>query len=330
MNPHIIDPDTDTRLRALDAAPVGEPIDGQRRASTLTTILASDPGLPAPTPKVAPARGRRALRWVALPGAAAAATAGVLALQGLVGPDQAWASWTPTPEAVSATDLAKVSDACRAQVSDAQPDAQDIPEGVPTPQLDPQALTALVSERRGTWVFVTLTATSSDGVHWSATCLADLPSGSTEDPQDVTIGLAGGGGWAPPQGAELVEGSMSSFAPATGPLAFLPGGPDNPASATDGWVGPDVTGVTIHAGDLTVEATLKDGRYAAWWPGAAFDMPETLPPSGEWAGPPSLVTYDLTLRDGTVIKDAKSTYRDAKTGEVSGPGAAVHSESATG
>ncbi|MBW6433589.1 hypothetical protein KZ829_07500 [Actinoplanes hulinensis] len=42
------------------------------------------------------------------------------------------------------------------------------------------------------------------------------------------------------------------------------------ASITDGAVGPDVTGVTVHAEKLTAQATVRDGRDVVWWPGPAF------------------------------------------------------------
>lgn len=56
------------------------------------------------------------------------------------------------------------------------------------------------------------------------------------------------------------------------------------ASITDGAVGTAVTGVTIHAGTLTVNASVQNGRYAAWWPGPAFQS-GPVEPSGE--GDPS-------------------------------------------
>ena len=68
-------------------------------------------------------------------------------------------------------------------------------------------------------------------------------------------------------------------------------------------MGGEVTGVTIHAGALTVKASVQNGRYAAWWPGPAFEggPPE---PSGK-GGPEPILTYDLTLTDGTVIRDTQ-------------------------
>lgn len=75
-----------------------------------------------------------------------------------------------------------------------------------------------------------------------------------------------------------------------------------PASVTEGAVGPDVAGVTIHSAGQTVTATVNNGRYAAWWPGRAFtDAPPQ--PSGQ-GGLQLNITYDVTLDDGTTLKNA--------------------------
>lgn len=61
-----------------------------------------------------------------------------------------------------------------------------------------------------------------------------------------------------------------------------------------------------------MQATVQDGHYAAWWPGRAMRM-TTTPPPGQGQncdGPCSPTTYavpmstlDVTLRDGTVLRD---------------------------
>lgn len=66
-----------------------------------------------------------------------------------------------------------------------------------------------------------------------------------------------------------------------------------------------MTGVTIHAGDLNVQASVANGRFAAWWPGPAFAS-GPVEPSGR-GGPRLNLTYDLTLADGTVIQGAQPT-----------------------
>jgi len=111
--------------------------------------------------------------------------------------------------------------------------------------------------------------------------------------------------------SDVESGVGGSDGPASAPnvraRAFWPGsiaqfGEPQPASVTDGTAGSEVTGVTIHAGSLTVTATVKDGRYAAWWPGAAFEK-GPLPPSGQ-GGPLDILTYDLAFTDGTTLRNA--------------------------
>lgn len=74
-------------------------------------------------------------------------------------------------------------------------------------------------------------------------------------------------------------------------------------SMVDGPVGTQVTALTLHAGDLTVEATIEGGRYAAWFPGRIFPDLD-WGPSGQ-GGPEPMITYDLTVSDGTVVRDAQ-------------------------
>jgi hypothetical protein len=90
----------------------------------------------------------------------------------------------------------------------------------------------------------------------------------------------------------------------------------DPASFVDGKVGPDVAALTIHAFGQAVETSIKDGTYAAWWPGQAFDLSERLPPSSE-GGPEPQLTYDVTLTDGTVLTDvAPSRPSDGVPGTI--------------
>ncbi|MGZ4580554.1 MAG: hypothetical protein ACXVXG_07945 [Nocardioidaceae bacterium] len=139
----------------------------------------------------------------------------------------------------------------------------------------------VLAERRGD--FVTLLY-HSDDPDLSASCVARNPQGTT-DVTDINTGIGGSDGPAPTASPRsYTQGALSQFAsPQT-------------ASVTDGAVGQDVTGVTIHAGSLTVTATVHDGRYVAWWPGPAF---------GEGAQRDSFLTYDLTLADGTTIRNAQ-------------------------
>lgn len=74
---------------------------------------------------------------------------------------------------------------------------------------------------------------------------------------------------------------------------------------TDGRIGADVVGVTLHTERLTVVATVKGGWFAAWWPGRA--LKPVQPHAGETLRLGEAFTVDLTLADGTVIHDAPPT-----------------------
>jgi hypothetical protein len=123
----------------------------------------------------------------------------------------------------------------------------------------------------------------------SASCVAwNRPGSSRVDHVETGVGGSSGPAWTPAAG-RITQGMIAQYSG------------DSPASFTDGAVGRGVTGVTIHAGTQTITATVKNGRYAAWWPGSAFPEGPTQP-SGK-GGPEPLLTYDVHLADGTVKKD---------------------------
>ena len=95
--------------------------------------------------------------------------------------------------------------------------------------------------------------------------------------------------------------SGSDGPPMTAPAqGYVPGGLADfrDASITSGVVGADVIGVTVHARELTAQATVTDRRFVAWWPGPSFDLDAK-------GGPKDFLVYDLTLRDGTVIRNVQ-------------------------
>jgi hypothetical protein len=256
----------DSALRSLDAA-VGIPDDiHRRRASTLVERIVATPTMAAPTR----AGRRRAPRRVAFVAALAAAaiTIGTLELRGTTDSGGvAYASWTAVPSAVAVHDLDTVVRACRKQ-------------------LDDGTIPVALAERRGNFVALLF---HGDNPDLSASCVAWHRRGSSQvDDVSTAIGGSSGPAWTPAAG-RITEGPISQL------------GGDSPASFTDGAVGRGVVAVTIHAGGQTITATVKNGRYAAWWPGRAFsDGPPA--PSGE-GGPEPLLTYDVHLADGTVKKD---------------------------
>ncbi|TQS43913.1 hypothetical protein [Cryptosporangium phraense] len=212
---------------------------------------------------------RRSRRLLAAAAAACALAAGAVTFFHTGDDGQAYASWTPAPRPLTHDEAGRLGSQCRRWLRGSMLDAR-------------RAHLAL-AERRGEFVVLLY---RTDVPDMSGDCLLRNPAG-TDDVDLIGAGATGSDAPARPAplGA-LVEGGFSQF---------------HEASVTDGAVGRDVTGVTVHAGKFTVEATVHDGRHAAWWPGPAFDSTEP-PESGQWA-PTSIVHYDLTLTDGTVRRD---------------------------
>lgn len=275
MNPH-----HDSTLRSLDAAVTSLTTDEKERAeATLERIVATDPKTDAPQPTdFAPTR--RGWRRLALVSTTAfALIVGAVIVQGIGGDKAAYASWVATPEPVTEDSLDEVASACKRQIDSYFTEWGNHPD---------KARLAL-AERRGEYVALLYRTENPDT---SASCLAWNPEGSSRVSNIKTGsgGSSGPAGKAPPKG--FTGGAIGEHP--VGNQIF---------SITDGAVGNKVKGVTIHAGTFTVEATVQNGRYAAWWPGPAFESgpPE---PSG-YGGPEPILTYDLTLEDGTVIRDAQ-------------------------
>lgn len=272
----------DSTLRSLDAATESLTADEQERAkATLERIVATEPTTAAPCPE-APAPARRGWRRFVLVSAAVgtfafALIAGLVMFQGIGGDNEAYASWTGAPEPVSGDSLDAVASACQNQV-----DRYFVEWGN-----HPDKAKLVLAERRGAYVALLYRTENPDT---SASCLARNLEGSTRV-SNIQTGAGGSSGpaeKAPPRG--FTQGAIGQY---------------SEFSITDGAVGDEVAGVTIHAGDLKVKASVQNGRYAAWWPGPAFESgpPE---PSGQ-GGPEPILTYDLTLTDGTVIRDAQPT-----------------------
>jgi hypothetical protein len=278
MNVHI-----DSALGSLDAAPAAmTAAERERAVVVLDRIVATPPSAgDSATAAVVPRR-RISRRLVLIPAAAAVLAIGSIVIPGLGRDGEAFANWSATPTSVSAHDLDAVTAVCGEHLRRFVDD--------PTFPLDADAATLALAERRGDYVALLYRWDNPDV---SIPCLARNPAGST-DVDDLHMAAGGSDGPAlkAPAGG-FTEGAISEF------------GGTAKGSITDGAVGAGVVGVTIHAGDVTVEATVENGRYVAWWPGSAFE--DTTPPSGE-GGPEVILTYDLTLTDGTTIVDAEPTY----------------------
>jgi hypothetical protein len=267
--------DIDSELRSLDASAASLTAGEQERAAeTLERIVATAPSLGAPRPAASKPARRSRRRLVLVPAAASVLIVGWAVVQGGRGGAAAYASWSATPASVASDELGAAASACRDKLRGSS--------------INADRAKLVLAERRGDHVALLY---RTDDPDMSGACLVHNPQGST-DVDNVEMGVGGSSGpalKAPARG--YTQGGISQFAGTPG------------ASITDGAVGDAVTGVTIHAGALTVNASVRNGRYAAWWPGPAFES-GTPPPSGE-GGPKLILTYDLTLADGTVIRNAQ-------------------------
>lgn len=274
---------TDHDLRSLDVADGAlDPSQRSRADAMLESIIAH----PAKG-EIAPIGARRQRRipakaiWVPLVTAAVAIGFIVIPRPGGVGgPAMAYASWTAAPSKVAARDLASVTAACRGEAAGLQQNGLSF---------DAATIPVAIAERRGDFVAVLFVQDNPDT---AVSCVATNRPG-TSDVGDISTALGGGSGPVPiPPAGRIIPGSVSEF------------GGQPPASFTEGAAGAGVVGVTVHAGAQVIKATVKNGRYVAWWPGKSFaDGPEQ--PSGQ-GGPRPFLTYDVTLNDGTTKTNVSS------------------------
>ncbi len=262
------DHDILTTLRTLDPADHHADPRGTRARADLARILgtAPDRGREVPLPAAggtAPRRRVPTVRRLALAGAAVAAiTTAVVALPSVTGGDSAFATWTPTPQAMSAADREAAAEACREQ-------QQDGPAGEYGDRLG--AAAPVIVESRGVWTTVVLAG--ADG--FSALCVTD---GS---PQlfDSWIGSVGAaGGRTAPGPRELAATDLG---------AGSVGG--NPVSLAAGVAGSDVIAIAYDSQARgQVVATVSQGHFAFWLPGDELDDASS-----------DGVDVAVTYRDGT-------------------------------
>jgi len=262
----------DTTLRALDAADgIRHDEDRAHAAALLERVITT-------TPQSAHRKRRLPGRKLALVpvGAAAAAVAALLAFNGPSGPTAAYASWTPSPTAVAGDDLPAIVDACREQFGHG---------GGP---IDFGQIPMVLAERRGEYVAVLF---ARDNPQSSAACLAHNVAGSGRvDHVESGAGGSTGPAYIPPA-TRITQGMFAQL------------GDAQKASFTDGQVGADVVAVTVHSSTATVTATVSNGHYVAWWPGASA-IATPAPANGEGDVGPDL-TYDVRLADGTILTDVQ-------------------------
>lgn len=258
MNKHTADTVIDTALRHLDPAPGTDLTKAElERADAAFARIVATPG-DEPVPAESGRPRRRRSRLLVLLGLTGAAGVAVPAL--LLGGGTAYGSWSPTPHPLTDVAAAEAATTCSAVL------------GVPD-----RGERVAVAERRGGWTYVLLA-----GPRTEAVCLM---------PDDLIghNGTAGGG----------IFGSYDPDVPA--PPALAPDMIDETTSqegSTDegwfnrveGYVGSDVTGVTVHTSSgLDIEASVVGNRFAAWWPGTEQDSEH---PAETWS-------YTVHLADGS-------------------------------
>jgi len=262
MRRHDYDTAITATLRHLDPAPRTDLTEAEiERADVAFARIVATPGdEPAAVEPDLPRRRRgRLLVAAGLAGAAGIAVPGVL----LLGGGTAYASWTPTPEPLSDVAAAEAATTCRAALA-----VRDRGERV------------AVAERRGEWTYVLLAGRGTEAI-----CLMPDDLVGQEDPAN-----------------HREEGFFGSYDPdKAGPPTLAPDRIDETTSAegstdegwftwSEGYVGSDVTGVTVHTSSgLHIEASVTGNRFAAWWPSQEQSSDH---PAETWS-------YTVHLADGS-------------------------------
>ena len=267
------DDPTDRLLRELDPAErTLTTVQRDRAAADLERIVASDP---APMP----VRRRPGLVLVAV-GIAALVAAAVVLVPVLTRGEEAFATWSPTPVELEGGARATALRACVVLQAGGGGDLA----------LDRSApASALVAEARGGWDYVAFTASGPTGLGLHGTCL--MPDDLVADPRPGQGGFFGsldraGETAGPAPGRTVARQDTSGAGSVDGELFVY----------VEGRAGTDVVRIDLTTpGGVRVEASVDDGRWAAWWP--AGDASPRNPGIAE------APAYDVTLRDGTVTHD---------------------------
>jgi hypothetical protein len=272
MNKHTVDTMTTAALRDLDPASTTVLTDAEleRADATFARILATTPS-PDQVPEESHwPRRRRNFVLVGLVGVAGAVVPALL-----LGGGSAFASWTPKAEPLAAAAVSEAAATCRAAL-----------------EVTDQGERVVIAERRGGWTYVLLAGPQAEGA-----CL--MPDGlvGKEDPADHRgEGFFGTYDTDPVEAPTLARDriveteSTAGSVPTPGLWPFS--NDEGWFSSVQGYVGSDVTGVTVHTpAGPDVEASVANGRFAAWWPSdrPSSENPEVM---GAW-------TYTVTLADGS-------------------------------
>ncbi|GLY15758.1 hypothetical protein Kisp01_27730 [Kineosporia sp. NBRC 101677] len=270
MNKRTFDSMTNAALRDLDPAGPAELSDAEheRADATLARILATPVHEQAPQTPDRPRRRRgRLLLPVGLGGAAVTALL-------LSGGGSALASWTPKPQALTGAAKTEAVTACRGAFGRSD-------RGEP----------AVIAERRGGWTYVIM-----NGPKENISCLMSDKFLGQGDPADTTVGFMGGYDSDPVEAPSVAPDSLVETESA-GSSFSLPGRwpfttDDGYVEWVQGYVGSNVTGVTVHPPvGPDVEASVNGGQFATWWPRGVL--------KGDHPGMGGAWSYTVTLADGT-------------------------------
>lgn len=243
----------ETKLRELDPArDIPDSLVSEPRARALLARLTADMELVPRRPSPRKTRTRVLTASLAI----AATTAGAFVLAQSVGAPSAYASWTATPRAATADEVRNWGQHCLSMNGSVQSHDYAV----------------RLVEMRGKFAYTVLTA--PDG--FEATCL--IHDNGPEQP--VTGGGFTGSLTAEPQPDGLATNSVRSVTDEGGDTEY----------EVTGKAGAEVAAVSFHVNGTEVHATLKNGYFAAWWPGSTSVLPT-------WGPPNPYVT--VTLQDGT-------------------------------
>jgi len=307
-------------LAPLDAAPptLIDQTMQIRSQARLEQILAMPVEAPASAPTAAfPRRcsSSRSWRWAAIPVAAAAALAASVMWPGspaLPPAHASLASWQAVPSALTGSEVGTIEAACEAAV-------EEMVSGSRWQSLSamPRLDDPTILESRGDWV--TVFYTTSDGGFTSCLVWMD-PSHGPIAANGISRPFEEGGQWGSYLNEELGLSSSMWTTPGPGRTALAPDetrlvsanlqqlSDEGAISSVIGLVGADVERIVLHTytgGD--VEASVADGWYTAWWPGAwggegicaraVFEDGTT-----EEFGCDIAASMTLTLRDGSIVE----------------------------
>lgn len=255
----------DDRIRSIDPAQHVDPLlaSSVRARSSLARIVANKL-VAEPQTKIRVRSKRRHIGWYTA-GATAAAGA-LLFTPGMGGSDMAYAGWVATARPATTAELNAHGVQCIQDWS--APGAQ------PDPAVAPRFTLALM-EMRGDFAYAVLRG----GADFEATCLVNTRPGST----------AAGGYMGPVPEQPTARGLVTN-----GVREHSDRENRHVQYEVTGKAGSEVVAVTVHAPGVAVNATVQNGWFAAWWPGAKdkslFAKLTHRPPNPD---------ITLTYRDGS-------------------------------